>query len=184
MFDDFWYLFFFFCSVYCCFVNVQSYSMLIVINLSTDSQHLEARYWDTWGSEWPTKDAAERAGQTQWHTEGRWQQVSETSLTVVELKFSVEHCCVLGTGKEKFRESVHCASLKLQSMSEDCFFVSVGFFVLGRTLSHAASPTPLSVPSVVEQATSPLTASTPGDEQFNKSKNLSWEHNCSSFYEC
>uniref|UniRef100_A0A8C4HS23 Alpha-1,4 glucan phosphorylase n=1 Tax=Dicentrarchus labrax TaxID=13489 RepID=A0A8C4HS23_DICLA len=32
----------------------------------------------------------------------------------------------------------------------------------------AASPTPPSVPSVVEQATSPPTASTPGDDQFTK----------------
>ena len=47
-----------------------------------------------------------------------------------------------------------------------CLYVSVGFFVLGRTLNHAASPIPPSVPSVVEQATSPLTASTPGDDQL------------------
>ena len=44
--------------------------------------------------------------------------------------------------------------------------VSVGYFVLGRMLNHAASPIPPSVPSVVEQATSPLTASTPGDDQL------------------
>lgn len=56
-----------------------------------------------------------------------------------------------------------------------CMFVSVGYFVLGRMLNHAASPIPPSVPSVVEQATSPLTASTPGDDQLICSqKSLFW----------
>ncbi len=65
--------------------------------VSTDSQHSEARHWDTWGSEWPTKDAAEGAGTTQWHIERRWQQVSVTSLTVVELdaRFNVGRSLVL-----------------------------------------------------------------------------------------
>lgn len=52
-----------------------------------------------------------------------------------------------------------------------CLFVSVGSFVLGRTLSHEASPTPPSVQSVVERATSPLTASTPGEDQLISSQN-------------
>lgn len=57
---------------------------------------------------------------------------------------------------------------ELQSSAEDRMYplVSVGSFVLGRILSHAASPTPPFVQSVAEQVTSPPTASTPGDHQF------------------
>ena len=68
----------------------------------------------------------------------------------------------VGAG-EKTHSWAKSALCKLQNTSEDCLSVSLGFFVLGRTPSHAASPTPPSVPSVVEPATSPLTANTPGD---------------------
>lgn len=72
----------------------------------------------------------------------------------------------------------------VHSTSEDrmCLFVPVGSFVLGRTRSHAASPTPPCVPNVVEQATSPLTASTPGDDHLIKSQNVRSESNLSMLY--
>lgn len=43
----------------------------------------------------------------------------------------------------------------------------VGFFVLGKTQSHGVSPIQLSVQSVAELATSPLTASTLGDKSIS-----------------
>lgn len=48
----------------------------------------------------------------------------------------------------------------------------VGSFVLGRTLNHEASQTPPFVQSVVEQATSPLTANIPGDDYVSKSQHI------------
>lgn len=63
-------------------------------------------------------------------------------------------CCMLN----KFRSVQGCLGAPLKTR---CLFVES--FVRGRTLSLAASPTLPSVPSVVERATSPLTASTPGD---------------------
>lgn len=87
-----------------------------------------------------------------------------------------------------------CAQFKLQLTPEDTIslFFSVGSSVLGRTLSHEASPTPPSVQSVVEPATSPLTASTPGDDHLinSQSSNLSVQWNQSfcdnvfSFFLC
>lgn len=104
-------------------------------NLSLDSQHSEARHRNTWRPERPEEDAAEGAGQTQRHAEGRRQQVRGSSVRPAD-------CC---------RRSA------LLTVS-----VSSGFCAPGRTQSPAASPTPPCVQSVAEQVTSPLTASTPG----------------------
>lgn len=144
---------------------------LMVRNVCSDSQHSEARHRDARGPEWPTKDAAEGAGQTQRHTEGRWQQVSVTGAAscTVQCRKSL----VMKWWAQEKGSVVYYAQFKLQLTTEEriCLFVSVGSFVLGRTLSHEASPTPPSVQSVVERATSPLTASTPGEDQLISSQN-------------
>lgn len=48
----------------------------------------------------------------------------------------------------------------------------VGSFVLGRTLNREASQTPPFVQSAVERATSPLTASIPGDDYVSTSQHI------------
>lgn len=88
-----------------------------------------------------------------------------------------------GLEKGKYRGKYYVRT-KLQSTTDDRMFrfVSVGSFVLGRTLSHAASLIPPSVQSVVEQATSPPTASTPGDNQLINSLNVFFLCSDESFF--
>lgn len=50
---------------------------------------------------------------------------------------------------------------------DNMYLFVVGFFALGRTQNHEASPTQPSVQNVVGQATSPLTASIPGEDRFD-----------------
>lgn len=66
----------------------------------------------------------------------------------------------LARGK-KIKSSMLIKEMPLRLRMHLGFFV--GFFVLGKTQSHGVSLIQLSVRSVVELATSPLTASTRGD---------------------
>lgn len=76
-----------------------------------------------------------------------------------------------GTLREDDNRWVHQAAHWLAVSVQNAIIQSnvapivVGSSVLGRTLSRAASPTPHSVPNVVELVTFPLTASTPGNVQ-------------------
>lgn len=66
---------------------------------------------------------------------------------------------------KKIKSSMLIKDLLLRLRMHLGFFV--GFFVLGKTQSHGVSPIQLSVQSVAELATSPLIASTPGDESIS-----------------
>lgn len=70
----------------------------------------------------------------------------------------------LARGK-KIKSSMLIKDLPLCLRMHLCFFV--GFFVLGKTQSRGVSPIQLSVQSVAELATSPLTASTLGDKSIS-----------------